>query len=287
MHILGRDLKKIIKEEITRADIDQTRQDLAATIAGGRIKSGTGRWNKTHPDLDLAPMRDFFASVLSGEKTVSPRYNSPEENLYINKALSVFENRFLPKNGKKLELQSFPPSTYPESGIRKLQVLTQITRDGIFGRQTLAAAISPAGATTLDPSSSATYLDELVDDISNLVADNSSMSLRDRVLSKSLLLQAIKKDPTFGGLLASPANVQEIEKSLPDTFTFSQLMDMLKTDFRAAVGDTQEAMDKLLNVLGLPPENSDMNESTLRKAVSSENSEPKNITERLMERWLK
>lgn len=283
MRILGRDLKKIIKEEITRADIDQTRQNLAATIAGGRIKSGTGRWNKMHPDLDLAPMRDFFANVLSGEKTVSPRYNSPEENLYINKALSVFENRAMNTYGNKIELQSFPPSTYPESGIRKLQGMLMLTRDGIFGRQTLAAAISPLGATSLDPSVSATHLDKFVNDVSNLVADNSTMNLRDQVISKSLLLQAIRKDPTLGGMFASPLNVREIEQSLPDTFTYSQLMDMLgKFDVRTAMGDTPEAMEQLQSMLSGP-----VNESTLRKTASNEDSESQNITERLMERWLK
>jgi hypothetical protein len=283
MRISGRDLKKIIKEEITRADIDQTSQKLAATIAGGRIKSGTGRWNKMHPDLDLEPMRDFFASVLAGEKTVSPRYNSPEENLYINKALSVFENRAMITRGNKIELQSFPPSTYPESGIRKLQVMSMLTRDGIFGRETLAAAISPMGAASLDPTVSATHLDKFVSDVSNLVADNSSMNLRDQVISKSLLLQVIRKDPTLGGMFASPLNVREIEQSLPDTFTYSQLMDMLgKFDVRTAMGDTPEAMEQLQSMLSGP-----MNESTLRKTASSEDSESQNITERLMERWLK
>jgi hypothetical protein len=283
MRILGKDLKKIIKEEITRADIEAKRQELATTIAGGRIGSGISRWNKMHPDLDLGPMRDFFASVLAGEKTVSPLYNSPEENLYINKALSVFENRVMNTYGNKIELQSFPPSTYPESGIRRLQGMLMLTRDGIFGRQTLAAAISPLGATSLDPSVSATHLDKFVNDVSNLVADNSSMSLRDRVLSKSLLLQAIRKDPTLGGMFASPLNIAEIEQSLPDTFTHSQLMDMLKRfDVSNAMGDTPEAMEKLQSILSGP-----VNESASRKAASSEDSESQNITERLMERWLK
>jgi hypothetical protein len=283
MRILGKDLKKIIKEEITRTDIDQERQRLATTIAGGRIGSGISRWNKMHPDLDLEPMRDFFTSVLSGEKTVSPRYNSPEENLYINKALSVFENRAMITRGNKIELQSFPPSTYPESGIRKLQGICMLTRDGIFGRQTLAAAISPFGTVSLDPSVSAKHLDKFVNDISNLVADNSSMSVADRVLSKSLLLQAIRKDPTLGGMFASPLNVREIEQSLPDTFTRSQLMDILGNfNVRTAMGDTPEAMEKLQSALSEP-----MNESTPRKTASSEDSESQNITERLMERWLK
>jgi hypothetical protein len=263
-------------------------------------------------------MKQFFTDVFSGKKTVSSMYNSPEENLYINKVLSVFE-----KITNTSGLESFPPSTYPKAGIIKLQKATGIDVDGVFGRQALAAAISPPGTPIINPSNYAEYqertnrLAQLIAKIEREGAEYAKDMLQqsaetDRILAgpkmedvfeKSLLRQALAKDPTLGGFMDfSPSDIAKIDRDLPDMVSRSQLLQWLKANGGTSpLGDTPESMAALQDMLDqisfdrpatpsvsfgrqspgsyTSPATTSMNESLTH--------ERKNITERLMERWLK
>jgi hypothetical protein len=311
MRVLGRDLKKIIKEEITQADIAARRDAIQTAIAKGRASTGSDIFGGRHPEIDVEPMKQFFNDVFSGKKTVSSTYNSPEENLYINKVLSVFE-----KIRNMSDLTSFPPSTYPKAGIIKLQKATGIDIDGVFGRQALAAAISPAGSPIINPSNYAEYRAH-AEHVARLVAElerGGSSFVRDMerqdaetdrilagatmedIIKKSLFLQAIANDSELRNFLGlDQDDIAKIDRELPDVFSRSLLLRWFRdNDVATLLGDTEESMAALQTALDqvsgerLP---SGTYSGQLKSSVSPMNEslthEPKNITERLMERWFK
>jgi hypothetical protein len=147
MRIQGKMLKKIIKEEISRSltEVD----DINLAVARSKATSVASDLDRDS-GANIVPMVEFFADVLAGNKVVTANSNTPEENLYINQALTAFENL----KGLEGDLTSFPPSTYPEEGIIKLQKMCLLQQDGDFGRQTLAAAVS-GGRARLEPSAMA------------------------------------------------------------------------------------------------------------------------------------
>ena len=114
-------------------------------------------------------------------------------------------------------------------------------------------------------------------------------------IKKSLLLQALKEDRKLREFLGlDQAGVDKIDRDLPAVFSRSLLFQWFRdNDVASALGDTEESMAELQDALDrisgeqLPggtyssyrPSSSPLRESLTR--------EPKNITERLMERWFK
>ena len=317
MRVLGRDLKKIIKEEITRADIAARRDAIQTAIAKGRASTGSDIFGERHPEIDVEPMKQFFNDVFSGKKTVSSTYNSPEENLYINKVLSVFE-----KIRNMSDLESFPPSTYPKAGIIKLQKATGIDVDGVFGRQALAAAISPPGSPIINPSNYAEYRAH-ADHFERMMAEMESnsdaffdwMKKKDKetdeilagisfsntdAMEKQKFLALAKNLTHDGKRTLSQADIDKLDRELPDVV--SPILRALGTDPATLLGDTPEAWAALLASLdqvsgerlpsgtyerlpdGTYSGGQRKSSSPLRESLTRE---PKNITERLMERWFK
>lgn len=140
MRIQGKVLKQIIKEELSRLVVKEA-NDLAAAISAGRARGAVSKISSTDD------MTAFFDDVLAGKKIVTANRNTPGENLYVNQALGVFEKLSNLPTG---DLTSFPTSTYPATGIVKLQKMCSLQADGDFGRQTLAAAVT-GGKARLDP----------------------------------------------------------------------------------------------------------------------------------------
>lgn len=311
MRIIGRDLKKIIKEELTRAGIDATRDAIQTVIAKSRARTGSDIFGERHPEIDVEPMKQFFNDVFSGKKTVSSTYNSYEENLYINKVLSVFE-----KIRGMSDLTSLLPTVYPKEGIIKLQKATGIKVDGVFGRQTLAAAISPPGSPIINPSNYAehkAHTDGFVQTMAKIEKAGAAMKLdiekedketakalaahdmKDNI-EKPLLLQALAKDSTLGGLMGlGPEDIDKINSDLPDIVDRSLLLQWLRKNGGAgAPGDTEESMAELQKALDRVSGErfpggtySGLRKGSVSAIKESLTHEPKNITERLMERWFK
>lgn len=233
MRILGRDLKRIIKEEISRAAINEDDGiDLAvARSKASSLASGAGS------DSNISSMAAFFEDVLSGRKIVTSSRNTPGENLYVNQALTAFEQITGLPDG---DLTSFPPSTYPEEGVAKLQKMTQNQADGDFGRQTLAAAVTGGRArispTTLETPESRKHFARLMAMLVNAPAPDDSQALADALANADYSAGAAADMDLGGPRRASPA-----ERRIPKSLLLAMI-------------DNPESMQRIAKILGMSEE---------------------------------
>lgn len=140
MKIVKANLVKIIREELSRAlyedeNIDNSADVDAATSAAGDAVSELA---KRSSSIDVPALTKLCSDILGGQKIITSGKNNVDENLFVNLILGIYQK----KSGKDVDLISFPPTTYPESGVNTVQKALKLQVDGDFGRQTLAAAIT-------------------------------------------------------------------------------------------------------------------------------------------------
>lgn len=141
MKINKSSLVKIIREELVRSlyeeneeELNQSNVDDATKAAGDAVSE----LSKRSSSIDVASLTKLCSDILGGQKIITSGKNNVDENLFVNLILGIYQK----KSGKDIDLISFPPTTYPESGVNAVQQALKLQVDGDFGRQTLAAAVT-------------------------------------------------------------------------------------------------------------------------------------------------
>lgn len=160
MRIKGSDLRRIIKEEITRAALREA-DDLGAGSEVGVVTGATSRAVdavaahleaiKSRIGGSVRELAMPMAAVLQGSKVITEDNASINDALLVGSVLGAYA-RAHPEDREFADafIQTLP-TMYNEEAVRIAQAATGASPDGKFGRQTLVSIITD-GQLLISPS---------------------------------------------------------------------------------------------------------------------------------------